>query len=103
MHTGVGWLPLRICDTVHSITACCLISSPAGKAIYLLPARARTSSFVTTKRAPTGVTLANNVADNVHDQLSGIVHQELDAAAAGELSPVTPPPYVPKNSKEERV
>ena len=99
MHTGVGWLPLRIRDTAHSITACCLITSPAGKAIYLLPARARTSSFVTTKRAPTGVTLANNE----HDQVSGIVHQELDAAAAGELSPVTPPPYVPKNSKEGRV
>ena len=100
-HTGR--LPLPICVSGHSITACYLFTSSAGKAIYLLPARARTSSFVTKESAHTGVTLANNVSDNVYEQVSGIVHRELDAAAAEELSPATPPSHVPKNSGEERV
>lgn len=68
--------------------------SPAGKAIYLLPARDRTVS--TRKNSSKAVTLTGNCSDNVPDHKSdpplrtawlgaevpsGIVHRELDAAA----------------------
>ena len=88
-------------SATHS--APCLFTLSAGKAIYLLPARARTTSFVTKQSAPKGVTLTNNVSDDVYDQVPGIVHRELDTAAAEELSPAAPLPYVPKDSSGERV
>ena len=91
--------------TVHS----CFFSS-AGKAIYLLPARNRTAltrKLSDPSRMRKAVTLTGNCSDNVFDQKSdpplqtttrwlgaevpsGIVHRELDAAAAEEASPAAP-------------